>query len=52
MIEDAKRAVPRFNGMTDAVRTIIHEEGVMGIYRGVGPVVSASIFHLTSVSES
>lgn len=39
MIEDSKRAEPRFKGMVHGVRTIIAEEGYRGIYRGVGPVV-------------
>ena len=40
MIEDSKRAQPRFNGLVNGVRTIVREEGYRGIYRGVGPVVS------------
>lgn len=40
MIEDSKRPQPRFNGMADAVRKIVAEEGVGGLYRGLGPVVS------------
>jgi hypothetical protein len=39
MIEDSKRPEPRFRGMNDAVRTIVKEEGYLGIYRGLGPVV-------------
>jgi hypothetical protein len=39
MIEDSKRAEPRFKGMAHGVRTIIAEEGYRGIYRGLGPVV-------------
>ena len=40
MIDDSKRAQPRFKGMSDAVRTIVREEGLSGVYRGVVPVVS------------
>lgn len=40
MIEDSKRAQPRFNGMADAIKKIVAEEGWTGLYRGVGPVVS------------
>ncbi|RSH90933.1 hypothetical protein EHS25_010109 [Saitozyma podzolica] len=39
MIEDSKRPEPRFRGMNDAVRTIVKEEGYLGIYRGLGPVM-------------
>lgn len=39
MIEDANRAQPRFNGMVDGVKKIVAEEGLSGIYRGVGPVM-------------
>ncbi|KAL7420768.1 hypothetical protein Q5752_004720 [Cryptotrichosporon argae] len=39
MIEDSKRAEPRFRGTAHGVRTIIAEEGYRGIYRGVGPVM-------------
>jgi solute carrier family 25 citrate transporter 1 len=40
MIEDSKRPQPRFNGMADAVKKIVAEEGFGGLYRGLGPVVS------------
>jgi len=40
MIEDSKRPQPRFNGMADAIKKIVAEEGVGGLYRGLGPVVS------------
>lgn len=43
MIEDSKRAQPRFNGMVDGVRQIVREEGWRGVYRGVGPVVSLQV---------
>lgn len=43
MIEDSKRAQPRFHGMTDAIKKIVAEEGVGGLYRGLGPVVSAEL---------
>lgn len=41
MIEDSKRAQPRFQGMMHGVKLIVAEEGYRGLYRGVGPVVSA-----------
>lgn len=40
MIEDSKRDVPKYNGMVDGVKKIVAEEGIGGLYRGVGPVVS------------
>ncbi|WVR06494.1 hypothetical protein IAU60_003525 [Kwoniella sp. DSM 27419] len=39
MIEDAKRAVPKYKGFVHGVQTIVKEEGYRGIYRGVGPVM-------------
>jgi solute carrier family 25 citrate transporter 1 len=51
MIEDSKRPEPRFRGMNDAVRTIVKEEGYLGIYRGLGPVVRES-FRPTRSSHS
>lgn len=42
MIEDSKRAEPRFKGMSHGIKTIVAEEGYRGLYRGVGPVVSQS----------
>lgn len=42
MIEDSKRDVPKYNGMVDGVRKIVAEDGIGGLYRGLGPVVSLS----------
>ena len=39
MIDDSKLAVPRFKGLLHATRLIVAEEGIMGLYRGVGPTV-------------
>ncbi|ODN73968.1 hypothetical protein, variant [Cryptococcus amylolentus CBS 6039] len=39
MIEDSKLAQPRYRGLVHGVQTIIKEEGYLGIYRGVGPVM-------------
>ncbi|OCF37164.1 solute carrier family 25 (mitochondrial citrate transporter), member 1 [Kwoniella heveanensis CBS 569] len=39
MIEDSKRAVPKYKGFVHGVQTIIKEEGYRGVYRGVGPVM-------------
>ncbi|KAK4685131.1 hypothetical protein P7C73_g5027, partial [Tremellales sp. Uapishka_1] len=40
MIEDSKLAQPRFKGLIHGTGLIIKEEGYLGIYRGLGPVVS------------
>ncbi|BEI86108.1 hypothetical protein CcaverHIS002_0603950 [Cutaneotrichosporon cavernicola] len=39
MIEDSKRNVPHYKGTMDGVRKIVAEEGIGGLYRGVGPVM-------------
>jgi solute carrier family 25 (mitochondrial citrate transporter), member 1 len=39
MIQDAKSPNPRFKGLIHGTRTIIAEEGIFGIYRGLLPVV-------------
>ncbi|KAH7103668.1 mitochondrial tricarboxylate transporter [Auriculariales sp. MPI-PUGE-AT-0066] len=39
LIDDAKRPQPRFNGLVHGTRIIIAEEGLRGIYRGLGPVM-------------
>jgi solute carrier family 25 citrate transporter 1 len=39
MIEDSKRAEPKYKGTLHGTRAIIAEEGYRGIYRGVGPVM-------------
>jgi hypothetical protein len=42
MIEDSKLAEPRFKGLVHGVKTMVKEEGLRGVYRGVGPVVSVT----------
>lgn len=49
MIEDSKRAEPRFKGMVHGVKMIVKEEGYRGVYRGVGPVVSPANGLSTSI---
>jgi len=39
LIDDSKRAVPRFNGLLHGTAMIIREEGITGIYRGLFPVI-------------
>ncbi|PVF99306.1 putative CTP1-mitochondrial citrate transporter-member of the mitochondrial carrier family [Serendipita vermifera] len=39
MIQDAKSPNPRFRGLIHGTRTIIQEEGIFGIYRGLLPVM-------------
>lgn len=40
LIDDAKSANPRFRGLVHGTVTIVKEEGIRGIYRGLIPVVS------------
>lgn len=40
IIDDANSANPRFKGLVHGTRTIVREEGLRGIYRGLFPVVS------------
>ncbi|KAJ3304936.1 hypothetical protein HDV03_002166 [Kappamyces sp. JEL0829] len=40
MIHDQNKPNPRFKGLFHGVKTIVHEEGVRGIYRGVGAVIA------------
>ncbi|KAG8951021.1 hypothetical protein FRC04_006882 [Tulasnella sp. 424] len=39
LIDDSKRPNPRFRGLVHGTTTIIREEGLSGIYRGLFPVV-------------
>jgi hypothetical protein len=39
LIEDAKRPNPQYRGLTHGVTTIVRQEGLLGIYRGLFPVV-------------
>ena len=40
LIHDQNSAQPRFKGLAHATRTIFAEEGLAGIWRGVGPVMA------------
>lgn len=39
LIDDQKREVPRYRGLIHGTMQIVKEEGLSGIYRGLGPVV-------------
>lgn len=39
LIDDARRAHPRFTGTMNGVAVIVREEGIAGIYRGLGPTI-------------
>ena len=39
MIQDSTSAQPRFRSTTHALKIILKEEGVLGLYRGLGSVV-------------
>jgi len=40
LIDDAKSANPQFKGLVHGTRTIMREEGLRGIYRGLFPVMA------------
>lgn len=42
MIDDAKRPNPQYRGLAHGTMSIIQQEGILGIYRGLFPVVSVS----------
>jgi solute carrier family 25 citrate transporter 1 len=39
LIDDQKREVPRYRGLLHGTLSIVNEEGIGGIYRGLFPVV-------------
>jgi solute carrier family 25 citrate transporter 1 len=39
LIDDARRAVPRFTGTANGVSIILKEEGLAGMYRGLAPTI-------------
>jgi hypothetical protein len=39
LIDDAKRPQPRYHGLLHGTASIVREEGLRGIYRGLFPVV-------------
>jgi hypothetical protein len=40
LIDDAKRPNPQYRGLAHGTMSIIRQEGILGIYRGLFPVVS------------
>jgi hypothetical protein len=44
LIDDAKRPQPRFRGLMHGTVSIVREEGLRGIYRGLFPVVRLAVF--------
>ncbi|KAI8384885.1 mitochondrial carrier domain-containing protein [Radiomyces spectabilis] len=40
LIHDKNLANPRFNGLLHGTMTILKEEGISGVYRGLGPVMA------------
>jgi solute carrier family 25 (mitochondrial citrate transporter), member 1 len=40
MIDDAKRPNPQYRGLAHGTMSIIRQDGILGIYRGLFPVVS------------
>ncbi|SCZ94635.1 BZ3500_MvSof-1268-A1-R1_Chr12-3g04012 [Microbotryum saponariae] len=40
LIDDQKRAQPRYTGLIQGTMAIVREEGIGGIYRGLGPVAA------------
>lgn len=40
LIDDQKLAQPRYRGLVHGTLSIVKEEGIGGVYRGLGPVVS------------
>jgi solute carrier family 25 citrate transporter 1 len=49
MIDDAKRPNPQYRGLAHGTMSIIRQEGILGIYRGLFPVVGV---HLTSIQRT
>ena len=50
LIDDAKGPNPRFRGLIHGTATIVKEEGIRGIYRGLFPVVSVSFSRTIRIS--
>jgi hypothetical protein len=46
LIDDAKRPQPRFRGLVHGTVSIVREEGIRGIYRGLFPVVRLAVLFL------
>lgn len=46
LIDDQKREVPRYKGLVHGTVSIVREEGIGGIYRGLFPVVRLALLFL------
>ncbi|GAA5855463.1 hypothetical protein JCM9279_005484 [Rhodotorula babjevae] len=40
LIDDQKREIPRYRGLVHGTMSIVRQEGISGIYRGLGPVAA------------
>jgi solute carrier family 25 citrate transporter 1 len=40
---DERSAKPRYTGIVDVVRQTVHEKGVLGLYRGLPPLLYGSV---------
>ena len=43
LIDDQKREIPKYKGLIHGTISIVREEGIGGIYRGLFPVVSSRL---------
>lgn len=48
LIDDQKREVPKYRGLVHGTVSIVREEGIGGIYRGLFPVVRSAEANLVS----
>lgn len=49
LIDDAKRSNPQYRGLVHGTMSIVKQEGIFGIYRGLFPVVMVDLY--TSLKE-
>ena len=45
LIDDAKRSNPQYRGLAHGTMSIVKQEGIFGIYRGLFPVVNGRSIH-------
>lgn len=46
LIDDAKRPIPQYRGLVHGTMSIVRQEGIAGIYRGLFPVVRPLPLHV------
>ncbi len=46
LIDDAKKPNPQYRGLVHGTMSIIKQEGISGIYRGLFPVVRSNFFYI------